>query len=332
MADAYQEKFDKLTALVPPATQLRQRNNISGTEIWAEVPSGTPAIPKVPAPEPSVPDYEKKKAVWAAGRAQMESGAGLHTNEDFKALTGLTHERLLNHWATHNIGALTSCNSFCGVIAGGFGHSYLNDFNLLKLLTKAGKAQFWVPASSGEKPRYGDMFESLSKNQGYDNLHIGFSLNFDEDGSWWTLEGGQGGPVLGYDRVTRNKKKWSTTHMLGWVDMRKLTGAEQVMPPWLQGTWRVTDAKSAHIYAIDRLGQVRELPFVPASGTDLSKLTPIDTATVIFSAGDMVQVKWLSERGVETLRYNRFGSVGGITERVTGSTASGEALSGVKLF
>lgn len=329
MADAYREKFDDVTKAVPqPGAGYLQRNGNNGVEVWAQVASGSPIVVKPPVPLQTDPKYYEKAAERAAAIAKLKGG-GMSTNPVFQALTGMTHEQLLNHWGTHDIGSLTSCNAFAGRVCGNFGCGYLGGFNLESLCAANGRSECWVPASSGEKPRYGDLFESRSGNVGFENLHIGFSLQFDSSSAWWTLEGGQGGPVLGFDRVARLKKTYSTAHMLGWVDMRKMAGFEKALPSWLLGTWLIFIGDKRHVYQVDRLGGVSELAFAPVAGN--TDLPTVDTAGVTLVTSDTVKLNWMGEHGIETVTYDRAGSTG-FVKRLKGTSAAGIELTGAKLF
>lgn len=138
MADAYRVKFDEATKLVPPAKALIQRNGITGTEIWAQVPSGTPIVIKPPVPSATDPKFYERSSERATAIEKL-NGSGMSTNADFQALTGMTHQQLLNHWGTHDLGSLTSCNSFVARIAGAFDCGFLGGFDLDKILARYGR-------------------------------------------------------------------------------------------------------------------------------------------------------------------------------------------------
>ncbi|WP_174278960.1 hypothetical protein [Sphingomonas bacterium] len=324
MTDTYREQFDKLVDLVPKSASYLQRNLKTGGEIWGEVPSGTPTLPRQPLPPKTFKDFAKAEKTYGDLTEKMK-GSGFTTNSTFKYLTNYDHVTLMNSWGSG--GHLTSCNAFVGHVTQHLGLSGLGGFYVEELLTKLGKAQFWVTPKHGERPRYGDMFETRSHNPGgYENLHVGFSLQIDGS-DWWTVEGGQGGSILGYDRVARVKKPWNIDHLLGWVDMRKLLGHEIVLPPWAQGTWLITVGGDQYVYVIDRLGNVIEAPTSSPAGPPV----PIDKAMVTFATGKMIQLKWASEAGTETLTYDWENSLCSVNDRLKGVSVKGQPLSGVKV-
>lgn len=327
MADDYKTKFDELIEPVTRNKALFQTNG--NTEIWTQVLSGEPEYHPNPVP-PGIGKDHKDAA--DANLAVIAGLKGIQTNSLFKFLTDLDHLTLMKSWA--NGDHLTSCNAFVSHITTKFGLRGYGGFYLDKIAAAQGHSRYYVSAKDhpGARPRYGDLFETRSYNKvgHYENLHVGFSLNFEGEG-WWTVEGGQGGATLGRDRVSLlRKKKYNGTDMIGWIDMRKLLDFEFTLPSWMVGVWQVNTPKGEYFYEIDIAGSIREIPFAARPGLGATVPT-LDTAVMVFASGAAVKLKWASESGIEEWRFNLFGSMSG-TARLTGTTAQGTALSAVKVF
>lgn len=317
MADDYKAKLDAFFSLVPK-TGLSQRNQITGTEYYGEVGSGEPRVSR-----PAKSEGEEKRKEWLE-----KVSKGVVDNEKFTTLTGLTHTKLLDNWKTGGI--MTSCNAFVMKAGQNVGVKGLGGFYVEQTLISLGKRHCWITPSSGDKPRYGDVFETRSHTKGndYENLHVGISLSVDGE-DWWTIEGGQGGAGLGYDRVARVKKKYNTNHLLGWVDMRLLASGQPPMPDWLQGTWIIYCGNKNYIYTFNRYGEVSQKAYKPGPN-DTADSPNLDTGMMQGLLGDSFKVRWNGEGGVESFTYDRWNSFPGLMERLNGKAADGSSFTGVK--
>ncbi|BDC50722.1 hypothetical protein F183_A30380 [Bryobacterales bacterium F-183] len=318
VADNYRAKLDEFFSLVPK-TAMTQRNMITGTEYYGEVGSGSPAIPR-----PSKKDGEEKLKTWKENISK-----GIVDNEKFTTLTGLTHTKLVENWKGGGI--MTSCNAFVMKVGQHLGVKGLGGFNVEKTMIDMGKRHCWVTPASGDKPQYGDVFEtrSVTPGAGYENLHVGISL-YIEGEDWWTIEGGQGGAGTGYDRVARVKKKYNTKHLLGWIDMRLLASGMPAMPDWLQGTWMIYAGSKNYIYHFNRYGEVTQKAYQPG-GSGAEVVPNLDTGVIQSMVGDTFKIRWNGEGGIETFTYDRWNSFPSLMERMNGSAADGTALKGVRL-
>jgi len=207
----------------------------------------------------------------------------------------------------------------------------LGGFNVEDTMISMGKRHCWIKPSSGEKPQYGDIFETRSKTPGndYENLHVGISLSVEGD-DWNTIEGGQGGPGTGVDKVARVKHKYNTAHMLGWVDIRLLASGAPALPDWLLGTWMIYCGNKNYVYAINRYGEVTQKAYRPSPVRN-DDGPNLDTGNVFAVSGDTIKIKWNGEGGVEVFTYDRWNSCPGIIERMNGVAADGSAMQGVRL-
>lgn len=311
----YRAKLEQFFAQVPKTASATRVNQLTGAEYYGEVPSGTPVIPV-------------KKADLAAVQPLIEKAVPV-TNEKFEFLTGLTHKRLLDDWK--NGGILTSCNSFVGKAMATLGLAGMGSFDVEKTLLKMNKQHCWIMPRSGEKPQFGDLFETRSRTPGNDyfNQHVGITLSVDGD-SWYTIEGGQGGPSTGFDKVARVKRKFNTSHVLGWVDMRLLTSGQAAMPDWLIGLWLVFADGQQYHYSFNRYGEVTQKAYRPTAGQN-EQVPNLDTGTIIAMVGDTVKVRWDREGGVEVFTYSRWNSFPGVNEKMSGVAADGSAMTGVRL-
>jgi hypothetical protein len=316
MADDYKSKLEALFALVPKSEKATLINNKAGYELHGEVPSGTPVIP-IPS-----------KADLPAAKEKIEK-ASIATNPKFQELTGMSHATLLNNWKTGGI--LTSCNAFVMKAGQAVGVRGLGGFDVENTMGSLGKRHCWITPLSGEKPQFGDVFETRSKSpdKDYFNLHVGIHLSFDGD-DWYTIEGGQGGPGSGVDKVARVKKKYNTAHMLGWVDMRLLVSGQPALPDWLLGNWMIYSGKDTYVYSFNRYGEVTQKAYRPAPGQEQA-VPQVDSGKVWFNSGDTVKVRWDREGGVETFTYDRWNSFPGLNERMNGVAADNASMNGVRL-
>ena len=316
MADDHKTKLERFFSLVPKSNAMTQRNNISGAEYYGEVQSGSPIIPITSKAD--LPEIKKK----------IEA-AKIIDNSTFKALTDLTHTELLNNWK--NGGLLTSCNGFVKKAGEAAGVQGLGGFNVEAAMQGLHKHHCWIPVQSGEKPQFGDVFETRSRDpkKGYENLHVGITLSVAGD-DWYTIQGGQGGPGSGVDKVARVKTKYDTAHLLGWVDMRLLASGVGPMPDWLLGTWMIYSGNQIYVYSFNRYFEVTQEPYrpVPAQNGGAPRL---DKGKLLSVSGDDIKLSWDCEGGVESFTYDRWNSFSGINERMNGAAADGSSMSGVRL-
>lgn len=143
----------------------------------------------------------------------------------FVTLSGLTQSRLRKDWAKGV--KTTSCNSFagwCGREAGGMSGGTLatGKLNLSKCENEAPGS--WVWANTGEAidanllPQPGDFYSKPFPGQEWG--HVGIVTDVDPVGMRWELmQGGQGGPSIGYDKIERKWFKFDRTKINGWVDI-----------------------------------------------------------------------------------------------------------------
>ena len=315
MSNDYKSKLEAFFGLVPKSPVLTMKNQKTGVEYYGEVVSGSPAIPV-------------KKSNLEAAKKAIEA-AKVNNNPTFETLTGLTHSQLLENWKGG--GLLTSCNAFVMKAGQAAGVRGLGGFNVEDAMAKMGKRHCWIKPSSGEKPQFGDVFETRSRTPGndYENLHVGISLSIEGD-DWYTIEGGQGGPGSGVDRVARLKRKYDTRRLLGWVDMRLLASGQPPLPDWLIGTWIIDAGETKYYYSFNRYGEVTQKAYEPPSGQS-AKIPDVDTGKLLAVTGDTVKVQWNREGGIETFTYDRWNSFPAIMERMTGVAADGSSMSGVRL-
>ena len=316
MADDYKSKLEQFFSLVPKSAAMTQRNNKTGAEYYGEIQAGSPIIP-IPS-----------KADLPAAKVKIEA-AKITDNATFKTLTDLTHTKLLNNWKDGGI--MTSCNAFVMKAGQAMGLPGLGGFNVEATMIGLGKRHCWITPLSGEKPQFGDVFETRSKDpeKGYENLHVGISLYFEGD-NWWTIEGGQGGPASGVDKVARVKKKYNTGHLLGWVDMRLLASGQSAVPDWLLGTWMIYCGNQTYVYSFNRYGEVTHRPYTPVPPQN-GDGPSLDKGKLLSVSSDTIKLKWGIDGGVETFTYDRWNSFPGINERMNGTAADGSAMNGVRL-
>lgn len=199
-----------------------------------------------PGSKTLTPPFTKKQATELAG--VLEEGA-------FQRYTGYTHRGLLEKWSDP-ANRTTTCNEFCSKCANAMGYvaEDKNDgvgrFDIADYLTRMGKGHCWVRADSGLAPEYGDIFRlfSPSKDQnGVATNHMGVALYFN-DGAFYTVESGQGGPSNGFDAIERKMRSWPVPGMQGWVSMRALLATGKRVEYWQGGWWDVKIGKTEQWY------------------------------------------------------------------------------------
>ena len=243
-------------------------------------------------------------------------------NDDYTKVAGVAHTYEVTNWVLDG-GIFTSCNSFVGACCTAMGVPNLGLFELEAQLIKLGKRHAWVPANSGERPGYGDIFTSAGR------LHMGVSLGFEGD-TWLTIEGGQGGRSRGVDCVKYKRQKFDPAQVLGWCDMRAFVDPRGGVPDWLAGWWMVYAGDKTWHYHFNRYFELSYMPYQPGN-TKVGPAMATDTGTFSVGLGDSVVVNWRAEGGTERFKYDRFESLPGILERMTGVSNSNEPMKAAKL-
>ncbi len=324
----YKQKLDEFIAAVKPPS--------------GEVVAGTPAYPRtkikqmlaekgltVPKPPPITKgmkptEYRKLAAAYDKEVSTIQAAHFPVTsdNEDYTKLTGLTHTAQVRNWIGG--GSLTSCNSFAGKAAAAMGVKAAIGFNIEDTLREAGLIHAWVKPNAGRKPGYGDIFEHDAGAA----LHVGVSLGFDAAGTWLTIEAGGGGPASsGADRVKRTTRVWGEKPLKGWLSMQRLFGPNP--PDWLVGNWTIFCGDKTYAYSFNEWFEVLQSPSGVAWEGGEPKVI-IDRGTYSVGAFDEVTIDWKLEGGRETFKYDRMDSFPALMEKMTGKSAKGEELKGVK--
>lgn len=217
----------------------------------------------------------------------------------------------------------TSCNDFvchCGYAMGATIN--LGQFKLENLLQKQGKSRAWIPANSGRRPGYGDVFKAAG-------LHMGISLGFEGD-SWLTVESGQGGPnSTGDDRIKRKRQPFNPNSLEGWCDMGIYLDPRPAPPDWMIGMWAIHCGDKTYIYQFNKYYEAFHYPWKPIG--DSQNAVPIDTGTVSMQDINSFTVTWSKEGGTEKFKYDRFESFPKIMEKISGSSSRNELLKGIRL-
>lgn len=232
----------------------------------------------------------------------------------FTTLTGSSHTSLQATWkaedvakaerrkkgeSTAGLPTTTTCNLFVGKVGGAIGSPIsLGQFDIEKKLKAAGLGEAWIPAGSGKRPGYGDVFKPRK-------FHMGVSLDFAGD-SWNTAESGQGGPGVdytkGHDIVKRKQQPWDPSNLEGWVDIDILMRIVQKAPKWMIGWWRFEVGTTKEFVYIPERGSARAFSAAPANvrlpapaGGKAGELTHD-------SDGEGVTISW-PDKVTDTLRH-----------------------------
>jgi hypothetical protein len=263
----------------------------------------------------------------------------------FEQLVGMSQADLDAKWKTDK--TFTTCNTFIGRAANEMGAKQLKapdkhggqladvtlgQFEIATWLAAHGMSNCWVPYREDIHPQYGDIFRA-------EEYHMGFSLDVEADGTWHTIESGQGGPSSGWDAVARKKQRWGTRKLLGWVSMKMLLNDLTPLPYWLGGWWEITehDGKT-YFYYFDTNNCVYFLTRRP-----LSNLAPPPTGSfagsynVVKNKFQTLELSWFTNEPEETLTFATHPKKANEKVRdasrdtVSGKTIGGKPLKGKRL-
>ena len=215
------------------------------------------------------------------------------TADAFTRMTGLTHQQLILEWDAYNT-KLTSCNAFTGWFSGQLGcDRTLGFFEMEQELKKMGREIAWVDASSGARPKCGDIFRAKS-------YHVGVS--YDSEGQWETCEGGQGGPSQWYDIIKRKKRDYVADNLQGWIDIELFFAAQKqfaLVPEQLTGWWKVEEGVTAEYWWFGTMQQNKNLYYkvverTNTAPTNLAQGPTLATekGTFLVDKGGGVTVSW----------------------------------------
>lgn len=221
----------------------------------------------------------------------------------FTKLTGSTHDSLTKTWAkeevakaerraqgksTEGLPTTTTCNGLAVQLGQHIKAPLaLGQFDIDKKLKAAGFQEAWIPANSGKRPGYGDVFRPVK-------FHMGVSLDFEGD-MWNTAESGQGGPTAGFDMVKRKKTLWDPSTLIGWVDIEILMRLARKSPAWMTGWWQFeVDGRKEFVFLPERGAALRykeapksvKLP-PPAGGTtgEMDYADDLEGVTITWADG-----------------------------------------------
>ncbi len=152
----------------------------------------------------------------------------------FEKLTGLNQAVLKKNW--DGGGMLTSCNSFAGKVAQEIGVPRKSVLAKGVLDISAAEKEVpgcWQEANTGDAclnditPQAGDIYSGWYKGKykGKDFFqkwgHVGIVYSYEPDGTWWLVQGGQGGPTAGVDYIRWKNAKFDRTKINGWINIAK---------------------------------------------------------------------------------------------------------------
>lgn len=248
------------------------------------------------------------------------------TEDLFKEVTGLDQGDLL--WSWTGGGNLTSCNAFTGWFSRKIGSdTSLGFFELESELKKQGREIAYVSASSGARPKYGDIFRATS-------FHVGVSLDCGSE--WETAEGGQGGKTRGVDSVCRKKRPYNAANVQGWIDIDLYFAAmrqSQMLPALLTGWWKVTDGATTDYWWFGTAQENKNLLYkklqrVASAPTNLSQgpANPLEIGNFVLGRDGKVTVSWKNKPVGEKL-----GQSLGTGEKTMKGTRNGLPITAVKL-
>jgi hypothetical protein len=214
----------------------------------------------------------------------------------------------------------TGCNQFAGQIVRLAGGPYVGGLNLRASLDGAGVPFAWVPGGSGATSKTGDVLD-------FGGEHIGMTYN-NPDGSFRHIDGGQGGPGMGFDMIAYGMAPFSA--VIGWADMDLVFGAgppDSSAPAWLAGWWTLSwqGTKYWYYFGAGGFAQYQKVP--PASPKQApSQFQKHDAGTFTMNGADSCTVKWRITGSVE--KWTRDS---GSNSKMTGIYNNSETLYATKL-
>lgn len=157
---------------------------------------------------------------------------------EFTKWTGSTQKGLEAKWKEEQAirdaggfaGTTTTCNVFLGTLvnkifdAGGMERKRFDSFDLQGT---GGNAWHYYPNAS-QQPQAGDFFQigkpgpdRAHAKKGGTFKHVGVILQIG-GGVWTTIESGQGGPTLGYDKIKRKgPSAFPPSLFMGWINIEE---------------------------------------------------------------------------------------------------------------
>jgi hypothetical protein len=215
----------------------------------------------------------------------------------------------------------TGCNQFAGQIILLAGGPNLAGISLRNSLDMAGKPNAWKTPGGGAMPKTGDVLDF--------GQHIGMCYN-KADGSYGTIEGGQGGPNTGYDIVNIGKSPFSK--VVGWADIDIVFGAaaaDETAPSWLSGWWTLTWSGTKYWYYFGKGGFVQYQKSPPGNPKEpANPNAKHDAGSYKMTGADSAHVKWRITGSFED--WTRDAPSGG-KEKMTGLYNGSETLYATKL-
>jgi hypothetical protein len=155
----------------------------------------------------------------------------------FKTLTGLSQEDMVKWWDGINktpegktMTNFTSCNAFLSMTAqrAGARQGWLTRGTLNIDRCAKEVPGCWITPDSGRKPKPGDVYSvplRLKSGQIQQFGHVGIVAEVHAEGTWVSVDGGQGGSSGREDFVKRvHRGKLADSKMNGWVDIDKYCG------------------------------------------------------------------------------------------------------------
>lgn len=201
-----------------------------------------------------------------------KSGVQSNTSPDsFFNWTGYSHSKMLESWRANKNGPtlLTACGGFASHFAGEMGITDVESFfDLQKSLDKAGKGHAWVPASSGKRPKVGDILRHTT-------FHVDVAAGWEGDRLVRVAAGQSHHPrpttnVEGeFDALkwVTGEKAYDPSKLQGWLDIELYFGEAPKPDPnaaWVQGWWKVWDG-SFYYYFFRADGVVHYVRTKPAN-------------------------------------------------------------------
>jgi hypothetical protein len=211
------------------------------------------------------------------------------TANKYAEMTGLSHKRLTDNWATGGI--MTGCNGFTGWYGTRLGSkTYLGGFDLQGIVKKAGRPDAWVRSTNDNRPSFGDILRHAS-------FHVDVALDFDGD-VLLRAAGGQGGRSMGCDVIkrVRGAGPYNPTKLEGWIDIDIYFGsastptASEDELAWLHGWWTVWDGNT-YYYHFAPQGLVQYTTTKPAARTP-PPAHPLNTGRYSYSSTGELIIDW----------------------------------------
>lgn len=255
-----------------------------------------------------------------------QAPAGIRSDlepQRFHDFTGIWHDDMKDSWRKNKQGPKlwTACGGFAGWYAGRMGIAISDVFELEKSLIDTNKQHAWVQASSGAKPRVGDILRHtifhVDVAAGWKGTNNKVSNEWSAGARLIRVAAGQSShprPTTSVEsefdalKWVTGERAYDASKLQGWLDIDLFFEPAPVPGPslaWLEGWWKVWDG-SFYFYFFGTGGAVQYTKTQPAN-TRVAPKYPANRGRYSYdAANNKLVVTWNLPAGTTTAAVETF--------------------------